>query len=92
VMRSLLSLVQPWALRFAVNSAQTLFTFALLLNESCSTSSLYSTSDASFVSARSLTLSWSLAGFGAAFSLSSVVDLLVGDSIEFLSSDHLTPL
>src|SRR5215472_11217067 len=53
VIRSLPSLVQPCALRFADNSAQALFTFALLLNPSCSTSALYSTSDASLVSARS---------------------------------------
>ena len=57
VIRSLPSLVQPWALRFAANSAQTLFTFDLLLKISCSTSALYSMSDASFVNARSLTLS-----------------------------------
>jgi hypothetical protein len=57
VTRSLPSLVQPWALRFAANSAQTLFTFILLLNSTCSTSVLYSMSEASFVSARSLTLS-----------------------------------
>ena len=61
VTKSLPSLVQPWALRFADNSEQTLFTFALLLNSTCSTSSLYSTSDASFVSARSLTLNPSAA-------------------------------
>src|SRR5437870_5922449 len=76
VTRSLPSLVQPWALRFAANSAQTLFTFVLLLKRMCSTSSLYSTSDASFVRARSLTLSLSCAGSGAAFSLSSVVALV----------------
>src|SRR5947208_9917626 len=57
VIRSLPSLVQPWVLRFADNSAQTLFTFALFLKLSCSTSWLYSTSDASFVRAKSLTLS-----------------------------------
>jgi hypothetical protein len=50
-------LVQPWALRFPANSVQTLFTFALLVNSTCSTSVLYSMSEASFVSARSLTLS-----------------------------------
>jgi len=77
VIRSLPSLVQPWALRFAASSVQTLFTFALLLKTTCSTSSCYSTSDASFVSARSLTLSSSFAGPGAAFSLSSVVGLVV---------------
>ena len=33
VIRSLPSLVQPWTLRFADNSAQTLFTFALALEE-----------------------------------------------------------
>src|SRR5690348_16096314 len=37
VIKSLSSLVQPCALRFADNSAQTLFTFPLLLNASCST-------------------------------------------------------
>ena len=57
VIRSLPSSVQPWALRFAANSAQTVFTFVLLLKRRCSTSALYSTSDASFVRARSLTLS-----------------------------------
>src|SRR5205809_2622628 len=51
VTRSLPSLVQPWALRFAANSEQTLFTFVLLLKTICSTSALYSTSDASFVRA-----------------------------------------
>ena len=40
VIRSLPCFVQPWALRFAANSAQTLFTFALLLKLSCSTSAL----------------------------------------------------
>src|SRR5262245_41223170 len=40
VIRSLPSLVHPWALRFADNSAQTLFTLPLLLNPSCSTSVL----------------------------------------------------
>jgi len=37
-------------------AAQTLFTFALLLNRSCSTIAIYSTSDASFVSGKSLAL------------------------------------
>ena len=40
VIRSLPCFVQPCALRFADNSAQVLFTFALLLNPSCSTSVL----------------------------------------------------
>jgi hypothetical protein len=40
VIRSLPSLLQPWALRFVANSAETLFTFALLLKLSCSTSAL----------------------------------------------------
>src|SRR6266516_4659773 len=57
VIRSPPLLVQPCALRFAANSAQTLFTFALLLKRRCSTSAWYSTSDASFVRARFLTLS-----------------------------------
>jgi hypothetical protein len=77
VIRSLPCLVQPWPLRFVVNSAQTLFTFALLLKLSCSTSVLYSMSNASFVSVRSLTLSLSCAGLGAAFSLSSVAGSVV---------------
>src|SRR5918996_931599 len=47
------SLVQPCALRFAASSAQTLFTLDLLLKRTCSTIALYSTSVASFVSARS---------------------------------------
>src|SRR5205809_3894203 len=57
VIRSLPCLVQPWVLRFADNSVHTLLTFALLLKRTCSTSALYSTSDASFVSARFLALS-----------------------------------
>ena len=77
VIRSLPCLVQPWALRFAANSAQTLFTFVLLLNVSCSTSCLYSKSDASFVSARSLTLSLSCAGLGAVFSLAQMLTRLL---------------
>jgi hypothetical protein len=40
VIRSVPSFVQPCALRFVANSAQTLFTFALLLKENCSTSAL----------------------------------------------------
>src|SRR3954469_3395227 len=77
VIRSLPSLVQPWPLRFVANSAQTLFTFALLLKDNCSTSALYSKSAASFVSARSLTLSLSCVGLGAAFSFNSGVGSLV---------------
>src|SRR6266404_192510 len=73
VTRSLPFLVQPWILRFAANSAQTLFTLALLLKKTYSTSSWYSMSDASFVRARSLTLSSSSAGSGVSFSLSLVV-------------------
>ena len=76
VIRSLPCLVQPWALRFAANSAQKLFTFVLLLKVSCSTSCLYSMSDASFVSASSLTLSLSCAGLDAVFSVGSVVACL----------------
>ena len=86
VIRSLPSLVQPCALRFADNSVQTLFTVALLLNSTCSTSSLYSTSDASFVRARSLTLSSSFAGSDAAFSLSSVAGLSVASPSAFFES------
>ena len=40
VTRSLPCLVQPWALRFADNSVQMLFTFVLLLKTTCSTSVL----------------------------------------------------
>src|SRR5437867_1134003 len=86
VTRSLPFLVQPWTLRFAANSAQTLFTLALLLKRTCSTSSLYSISDASFVRARSLALSLSFAGSGAAFSLSSVVGLSVASVSTFSES------
>src|SRR4029079_1005986 len=73
VIRSLPSLLQPCALRFAANSAQTLFTFALLLKESCSTSCLYSNSDASLASARSLTLSL----FCACFRLAQLLPQLL---------------
>src|SRR4051794_29201801 len=67
------------ALAFEIRpySAQTLFTFDLLLKDNCSTSALYSKSAASFVSARSLTLSLSCVGLGAAFSFNSVVGSLV---------------
>ena len=57
VTKSRPSMAQPWALRFAVNSVQTAFVLALLLKRMCSTISWYSTSVASFVIARSLTLS-----------------------------------
>ena len=40
VIRSLPCFVQPCALRFVANSAQTLFTLVLLLKENCSTSAL----------------------------------------------------
>src|SRR5438093_9250064 len=74
---SLPSLVQPCALRFAASSAQTFFTFDLLLKATCSTSALYSTSVASFVSARSFTLSSAARGCPAGSSFdSSVVGLL----------------
>src|SRR2546423_874011 len=65
------SLVQPCALRFAASSAQTFLTFDLLLNTTCSTTVLYSTSVASFVSARSFTLSAPAIGFAAGTSSES---------------------
>ena len=76
VIRSLPSFVQPCALRFADNSAQALFTFALVLNPSCSTRALYSTSDASFVSARSFTFN------PADFGLTTTASLLSSSSSE----------
>ena len=78
VIRSLPSLVQPCALRFAANSAQTVFTADLLLKERCSTRAWYSRSVASFVRARSFTLSTPAAGWGVGFSLRLAVVGLVG--------------
>ena len=63
VIRSLPSLVQPWAFEIRGQfGTDRLFTLDLLLKRTCSTAALYSTSVASFVSARALTLSWSFAG------------------------------
>src|SRR5262249_51993045 len=73
------SFSHPWAWRLAASSAQTLFTFDLLLNCNCSTTGLYSTPAASFVSASSLAFRPPLDGLDSLGSRSRSKSSLVDD-------------
>src|SRR5438309_7841799 len=91
VIRSSPSLAHPCAFRFALRSAQALFTGNSLLKLICSTRDLYSTSVASLVSATSLAFRPGAAGFVAVLlSASTGSDSSEFGGVCFVSVDSAT--